>query len=394
MIVPIKTDAPIYYLPFATIAMIVLNVVVFCVMVSMNESDYKETIKATALLYGHFRPWTWVTSNFVHGGFMHLISNMVTLWTFGLIVEGKVGWWRFLLIYLGIGFIQCGCEQVLTMGFGRGASFGASAIIFGLIAIAMIWAPANEMTCFFWGGVFSFTFEAPVYTVAAILVLMELGVSIFSLGHIHQGNFALAITSSTLHLMGAALGFAVGIVMLKMKWVDCENWDIFSVRAEKHRGDRDRDMNVEAELKRIKNAPVIPTMSPESALAAIREKIASRSPGEALMLRKEARRGLLDWELPEAELLQLSDMAMKQQRWPDVADLWSGYLAKYSSRAAAIRVRLAGIYVEHLKSARKALKLLDEVPAEHLAGGERKLYDRIRANVEKEIEDDPYALSE
>jgi hypothetical protein len=329
---------------------------------------------------------------------MHLIGNMITLWTFGLIVEGKVGWWRFLLIYLAIGFIQCGCEQILTMGFSRGASFGASAIIFGLIAISMVWAPANEMTCFFWAGVFSFSFEAPIYTVAGLMVLMELGVSIFSFGNVLQGNFALAITSSTLHMMGAVLGFAIGIVMLKKKWVDCENWDVFSVWAEKHRGDRDRDMNIDAEIAKIKNkapaAALPPHMSPELAIAQIREKIAARSPGEALMLRKEIRRAMPQFELPETDLLQLSDLVMKQNRWAEVAELWSGYLAVYSARSIAIRIRLAGIFVEHLKSPRKAQKLLNEVEPTQLAATERKLYDRVRATVEKEIEDDPYALSE
>ena len=31
------------------------------------------------------------------------------------------------------------------------------------------------------------------------------------------------------HLIGAAIGFVVGTVLLKQRWVDCENWDLFAV---------------------------------------------------------------------------------------------------------------------------------------------------------------------
>ncbi|MCH7591138.1 rhomboid family intramembrane serine protease, partial [PVC group bacterium] len=41
--------------------------------------------------------------NFVHFGEAHLVANMFFLWVFGLVVEGKTGWWKYLLIYFGIG---------------------------------------------------------------------------------------------------------------------------------------------------------------------------------------------------------------------------------------------------------------------------------------------------
>ena len=42
---------------------------------------------------------------------------MVFLWGFGLVVEGKLGWWRFLLIYLAIGVTQCAFEQTIMLGY-------------------------------------------------------------------------------------------------------------------------------------------------------------------------------------------------------------------------------------------------------------------------------------
>ena len=43
------------------------------------------------------------------------------------------------------------------------------------------------------------------------------------------------MTSEALHLLGAAVGFGLGIIMLKKGWVDCENWDLLSVLAGRHR---------------------------------------------------------------------------------------------------------------------------------------------------------------
>lgn len=393
MLIPLKTDAPIYHLPFVTVGLIVINVIVFAAMFMMEEEQLEELAPMVILTYGTFRPWTWVTSNFVHADILHLAGNMVSLWTFGLIVEGKVGWWKFLLIYFGIGFVQCGCEQVMTLPFSEGGSFGASAIVFGLIAIGMIWAPANDMTCALLMGAYVITFDSPVYMVAGVLVILEIGTSILSLGYLHEdGNILMAIGSSTLHLMGAALGFAIGIVMLKKNWVDCENWDLFSVRANKH--GRPEPMDTEKELQRLKSMAPVPTISPETALATIREKMAAGSPGEALLTRKEARKGMPQWELPETDLYQLSAVALKQKRWPDVVDLWTSYLQKYATHAVAIRIRLAGVLVEHLNDPRKASKVLNEVPPDRLKPEERKLHDQIRAKIDQRLEDDPYQVAE
>src|SRR5262245_31066595 len=101
MFIPYGTDAPIYYYPFATIGMIVLNVFVYLTMLSalsnVPDGEPPLWLLQIVLQYGHgLRPWQWITSNFVHDGFFHLLGNMVSLWTFGLVVEGKVGWLRFL----------------------------------------------------------------------------------------------------------------------------------------------------------------------------------------------------------------------------------------------------------------------------------------------------------
>jgi membrane associated rhomboid family serine protease len=256
MLIPYGTDAPIYHLPFATGAMIALNTIVSFAIWSATgggwyiaageDGELGWWVSEMLLMYGHgWRPWQWVTSNFLHADVLHLIGNMFCLWGFGLVVEGKIGWWRFLAVYLGIGVAQCAVEQSLMLFADTGFSLGASSIIYGLLAIGMIWAPRNEMNCVFLLGFRPIMFDAELYTIATFALLIEIGTSFLA---------GLTLGSQVLHLMGAVAGAPVGVVMLKRGWVDCEGWDLFSVLAKRH-----------VSRTRIGSTPVITTWMVKSA---------------------------------------------------------------------------------------------------------------------------------
>lgn len=258
--IPYSTDAPIYHLPFATGGLIALNILIFIATLGYESDtdvmivdgngqqvsdadlerleelelsdpdaaaeqwesfDFVPVSSGDSLLlqYGNgVRPWQWVSSIFMHAGIGHLIGNMIFLWSFGLIVEGKVGWKAFLAIYFAIGVGQSGIEQIMMLGASGGASLGASAAIFGLLGVAMMWAPRNDFECFWTYG----TFEIPVLAFAGFKFAME-ALTVFLQGF--------AVTGALLHLMGAAAGLGVGAVYIKKNWVDCEGYDFFSVMA-------------------------------------------------------------------------------------------------------------------------------------------------------------------
>lgn len=128
MLIPYSTDAPLYHLPIATVALLVVNVVAFVPVATLGAADFEQHIVPWMLSHGDgLHPLQWIASNFIHGGVLHLLGNMFSLWAFGLVVEGKIGWWRFLLAYFGIGFVQCALEQTIALGASGGGSFGASA---------------------------------------------------------------------------------------------------------------------------------------------------------------------------------------------------------------------------------------------------------------------------
>jgi membrane associated rhomboid family serine protease len=94
---------------------------------------FGSTLLALALPLEH-RPWTLLTSVFAHGGFGHLLSNLVALLLFGLLLERYTSRPRFLAFFVVTGALT-GVAQVSLGQFVPGAApgvWGASGAIFAL----------------------------------------------------------------------------------------------------------------------------------------------------------------------------------------------------------------------------------------------------------------------
>ncbi len=147
-IFPYGTNAPIYYWPITTVCMIAANIIIF--ILCLQQPEHSEVVLNLVLWTGNgLHPAQWLTCNFMHAGFMHLLGNMIALWAFGLVVEGKLGACKTLFVYLGIGIAHGAIVQILMLGAHPSVCLGASAVIYGFMAMSLIWAPENEMQCVF-----------------------------------------------------------------------------------------------------------------------------------------------------------------------------------------------------------------------------------------------------
>jgi membrane associated rhomboid family serine protease len=222
LFVPYNTDAPIYHLPIATGAIILVNVVVFfCTTWQVTLGNFEEEeIVWLILEFNQINPLQWITGSFMHGGLMHLFSNMFFLWAFGLVIEGKVGSLIFTAIYFLITLIDGAAVQV-PMFFisGESGALGASGVIFGLMMIAMIWAPENEIDCFFWIVYAVGTAEIRLISLCVSFMFLQLAFLVIS---------GFAMSSEMLHVIGAMIGTPIGFLMLRQGMVDCEGWDVIS----------------------------------------------------------------------------------------------------------------------------------------------------------------------
>jgi membrane associated rhomboid family serine protease len=117
---PIKDTIPSRNPAIMTHALIVLNAVVFFFQVTMPDHALEQFVYLFGIVPARYTHPEWaagvgfpvgdylpfVTHMFLHGGWLHIISNMWSLWIFGDNVEDRMGPWRFLAFYLLSGF--CG----------------------------------------------------------------------------------------------------------------------------------------------------------------------------------------------------------------------------------------------------------------------------------------------
>lgn len=381
MFFPYGTDAPIYHWPIVTVAMIVANIAVFCILLAHPESA-----ESFVLEHGNgLHPVQWVTSNFVHGGFLHLIGNMLCLWSFGLVVEGKLGWYKTLAVFLGIGILQCAIEQVLMLGAASGASFGASAIIYGFMAMSLIWAPENEMHCMLLISFHPFQFDVSIKVLTGLLFGVEI------LGMSYAG---LAMTTAALHLLGAAVGLALAIGMLKAKLVECDNWDIFSVWAGRHLMSREQLAQEEAaspERQQMRRERL--ERRRDETLAQIRQVIADGQPALALAAHRRMAREIPDWTLSEPDLLRMIKAFHQQKLWVDSVPAMVEYISRHLDKEPLMRLNLARILVTEANRPLQALKVMAKIDTSALDASQQDFLRKLRAKARQLHEQDPYEVA-
>jgi membrane associated rhomboid family serine protease len=250
IVIPTGTDAPIYHWPYATVGLIILNVLLFFAIPPVasrpafdengniiegtdNRSNFERY--SLAVGDGHLHPIQWITHNFLHLGFLHLAGNLLFLWAFGIVVEGKLGPAKYLAAYLAIGALHGAFVQVLLLKSGLDQhAAGASAMIYGLLAACMIWAPRNELYCtvILTAGIRFWVFQWELFytTVALYYIATQ------ALGFLFWGAFGGQLLITELgHLSGAFWGAVVAIGLLKAGLVDCEGWDLFALWAKRQK---------------------------------------------------------------------------------------------------------------------------------------------------------------
>ena len=109
---------------------------------------------------------TMFTSMFLHGGWMHLIGNMLFLWIFGDNVEARLGHLRYLLAYLATGVAATLFFSFFVPG-SQIPLIGASGAISGVLGLYFLWFPGNKVKTF----VFLFPFIITTLLIPARLVL-------------------------------------------------------------------------------------------------------------------------------------------------------------------------------------------------------------------------------
>jgi membrane associated rhomboid family serine protease len=144
-VLPLRDNVPTRSRPIVTYALILANVLVWVLYQlpdlqgSVDELAYHPCeVEGSCPTVGQGWPVTAVTSMFLHGGWAHLLGNMLFLWIFGNNVEDLLGKVRFLLVYLAGGLAATALQTYITLFFANeldatiptvGASGAVSAVL-------------------------------------------------------------------------------------------------------------------------------------------------------------------------------------------------------------------------------------------------------------------------
>ena len=141
-------------LPVVTWALIALNVLFFFVELSGGEPFIRQwsVVPRRLLANPGGDAVTILTSMFMHGGWMHLLGNMLYLWIFGDNVEDRFGKLKFLLFYLLCG-IGATVAQVAVNPNSSIPNLGASGAIAGVLAAYILINPKGRVNVLMGRGV-------------------------------------------------------------------------------------------------------------------------------------------------------------------------------------------------------------------------------------------------
>ena len=186
--IPIRDVNPRGIHPWVNISLIVLNVVAFVWELMQGERLEAALMSVAFIPERVFTPGAWtqdtmaaIFSMFLHGGWLHLGSNMLYLWIFGDNIEDRLGHVKYLIFYLACGFIATFAHAFVNPNSGLPA-IGASGAIAGVLGAYLILFPQAHVMTFIPIGYYMTMRALPAMFVLGLWFVIQLFTGVASIG--------------------------------------------------------------------------------------------------------------------------------------------------------------------------------------------------------------------
>jgi membrane associated rhomboid family serine protease len=398
MLFPYGTNAPIYHWPKATVGLIVATLFAYFWVGGL--------FGAQRLGYGldfgrGLHPLQWLTSLFMHTSVIHLVGNMIFLWIFGILIEGKLGPVKFVPLYLLLGVAQAALAQWFFQGseYRSGKTmYGAAAAIYGLEGLCLAWAPKSKLTTVVFAGSKTVQFDIPLIAFALVYPLVQLSFILYGF---------VTTTGAGLQLLALPMGFILGLMLVVTGLVDTENWDIVSVLV-------GRDRRSMKELRTRSSVGAAPAAGPAAVAAGpspaapeapkggaadealapdpvaaaaaitdeVRRHLKAGDPKAAYAVYHKAIHGDSVWQ-PEGKVwLDLIQALIEARDWKPAVLTMDDYLRRAPDPSHRVRLKLAQVLLrEHARPAH-ALRVLREIPPGKLSRSLEPIRDQLISQAE------------
>jgi len=216
--IPLYDDNSTEINPIVTIALIVMCSLVFLYQAALPDKIGEDFVfhygAIPAAIFGHEKTMPDIdvgfpaslalfTSMFLHGGWMHLIGNMLYLWIFGNNIEDVMGHVKFVIFYISCGVIAA-MSHALTDPASGVPMVGASGAISGVLGAYLLLFPRAQVLVLIPLGIFTRTMYVPAGIVLGFWFVLQLLSGGMSLG---QGGGGVA-------WFAHVGGFVAGMVLI------------------------------------------------------------------------------------------------------------------------------------------------------------------------------------
>jgi membrane associated rhomboid family serine protease len=208
--IPLRSTERVYATAVVTMSLIAVNTLVFLYQATLNPLALNQFVEHWGIIpdYRPFNMASLVTSMFLHGGWLHLIGNMLFLWVFGRNVEELIGGTRFLIFYLLCGLVAA-VAHVMLNPYSRVPTIGASGAIAGVMGAYLIKFPRARIVTLVPIFVFITTMEIP----AALLLIYWFGIQFFSgIGSLANADY----TGGGVAWFAHVGGFIAGLLLIRL----------------------------------------------------------------------------------------------------------------------------------------------------------------------------------
>lgn len=208
--IPLKDSHPAGIFPFWTIAIIALNILVFFTQLSAPDLEafiYQYALIPSTIDFGNWSSLIpFVTSQYLHGGILHIASNMLFLWVFGDNVEGKLGSIFFPIFYTLTGIVG-GLAQYMLAPYSDIPMLGASGAVAGVLGAYFAMFPHHTIKTL----VPVFGFVSVVNIPASVMLVYWFITQLFSgVGSVAAGAGELGGVAYLAHIGGFVTGWLIG----------------------------------------------------------------------------------------------------------------------------------------------------------------------------------------
>ncbi len=217
---PLRDMNPTRRVPIFTYGLILINAVIFVMQLSMSEIQLQQVFVTQAVVpaLASANPFSLETildvirSMFFHGGWEHILGNMLYLWLFGDNIEDRFGKILYLVLYFGGGFVAA-VAQVMIDPTSTIPLIGASGAIAAVLGSYLVLYPTVRVHGIIPLGWFSSLQSWPAWAVLGLWFVLQLFQGFGSLGTDAQYGGGVAFFA---HIGGFVFGVVITLIFMRI----------------------------------------------------------------------------------------------------------------------------------------------------------------------------------